>query len=469
MDPRSLQFVASACGAEQAAGAPETVIRRVCTDSRQAAEGDLFVALRGDRFDGHDYLVDVAQRQVAAVMVERRRRPRSGGLPGGLGILVVENTRAALGALATQYRQELRLAVIAVAGSNGKTTTKELLAAVLRQRLATLWSPASFNNDIGVPLTLLELTSAHRAAVLEVGTNHPGELAPLVSMVQPQYGVLTNIGREHLEFFGDLAGVAEEEAALAKALPAFGTLFVNGDDPWTPWLVQRTSAKVVTVGLGADNDWRAHDVRVGEDGVRFAVAGAPSGYSGDYALRLLGRHQVSNALLALAVGTELGVPPEDLRRGLAECAPARHRLQVQDVGGIRVVNDAYNANADSMLAALQTLRDLPCAGRRVAVLGDMAELGLATGDAHREIGRRAAELGIDRLVAVGAWAHATAAAARAAGLQDVRTFDAVDAAGVAVGSLAEPGDIVLIKASRVAGLERVADQLGRRDGARPAA
>ncbi len=172
-------------------------------------------------------------------------------------MLVVDDTRAALGKFAAAYRREFDLPVIAVGGSNGKTTTKELIASALRPSLATLWSEASFNNDIGVPLTLLRLEKSHRAAVLEAGTNHPGELAPLVKMIQPKYGVLTNIGREHLEFFGDVAGVVQEEGWLAELLPADGKLFVNGDNEWTDQIVRRTRAAVVRVGLGEKNDWRA--------------------------------------------------------------------------------------------------------------------------------------------------------------------------------------------------------------------
>ena len=172
-------------------------------------------------------------------------------------MIAVEDTRKALGQLAAQYRKDFVLPVVAVGGSNGKTTTKELVASVLKQELATLWSEASFNNDIGVPLTLLRLEKSHQAAVLEVGTNHPGELAPLVKMIQPNYGIITCVGREHLEFFGDLAGVAREEGWLAELLPADGKLFVNGDDEWTSRAVERTRAQVVRVGFAAGNDWRA--------------------------------------------------------------------------------------------------------------------------------------------------------------------------------------------------------------------
>jgi UDP-N-acetylmuramoyl-tripeptide--D-alanyl-D-alanine ligase len=380
-----------------------------------------------------------------------------------------------LGRLGAAYRQDFTLPVIAVGGSNGKTTTKELIAAVLRQKLATLWSEASFNNDIGVPLTLLRLEKQHEAAVLEAGTNHPGELAPLVEMIQPRYGVITNIGREHLEFFGDLAGVAEEEGGLAGLLPADGKLFVNGDDEWTDHIAQRTRATVVRVGFGEGNDWRVRRVRLDKQGATFHVNapgfdGSPremerpearaARYAdisrGEYRIKLLGRHQVANALYALALGAELGLDRTEIQRGLAECEPAKMRLQLWEAGGVRVLDDAYNANADSMLAALQVLKDLPCKGRRVAVLGDMAELGEHSEAAHVEVGRHAAESGVGQLFAVGKMAATLARGAREAGLTRVIELPDVDAAAAAVKTFVKPGDTVLLKASRATRLERIA-------------
>jgi len=459
MDARSLSYVAAACSGELLTGSPDAQVLRVGTDSRQARAGDLFVALAGDKFDGHSFLADVADKGVAAIMVERAKLALAANLPASVGVVAVEQTRAALGRLAARYRADFTLPIIAVGGSNGKTTTKELLASVLRQIGPALWSEASFNNDIGVPLTLLKLEQTHRAAVLEVGTNHPGELAPLVRMIQPRFGVITNIGREHLEFFGSVEGVAREEGTLAELLPASGKLFINGDNEWTPAIARRTSAPVMTVGFGERNDWRARNVRVGAEGVAFEAQAPRSDFSGEYQLRLLGRHQVSNALLALAVGMELGAAPEEARRGLVECAPPKMRLQVWEAHGVRVLDDAYNANADSMLASLQTLADYPCSGRRVAVLGDMAELGEHTAEAHREVGRRAAELGVNLLVAVGKFARETAMAARDAGLRDVKEFADVTETGAELKPLLQPGDVILLKASRATGFEKLGEAL----------
>ena len=230
MDARSLSWIAAACGGEQLTGSPETPVCRVGSDSRQIQRGDLFFALPGERFDGHAFLREAAGKGAAAAVVARGQSP--GSLPN-CAVIAVEDTRQALGRLAARYRRDFSLPVLAIAGSNGKTTTKELVASVLEQKCPTLRSEASFNNDIGVPLTLLGLETAHRAAVVEAGTNHPGELAPLLKMISPLLGVLTSIGREHLEFFGDLAGVAQEEGWLAELLPAGGMLLADGDCPWT--------------------------------------------------------------------------------------------------------------------------------------------------------------------------------------------------------------------------------------------
>jgi len=456
MDPRSLKYIAKACAGEQLTGSPGALMQRVCTDSRAVRGGDVFFALSGDKFDGHDFLREVMGKDAAAVVVNRQRLPVP---PLTCGVIAVEDTRQALARLAAEYRHDFKLPAIAVGGSNGKTTTKELIASVLRQKLSTLWSEASFNNDIGVPLTLLRLDSHHEAAVFEVGTNHPGELAPLVAMIQPQFGVITSIGREHLEFFGDLDGVAQEEGWLAELLPQTGKLFINGDTMGVDGITKRCRAAVVRIGFGAQNDWRIGAVRVDERGATFAITAPNITFSGDYRVNLLGRHQTTNATLAVAVGTELGLSADEIRRGLAACQPPKMRLQFFESKGIQVLDDSYNANADSMLAALQTLDEFPCRGRRIAVLGDMAELGEHSVAAHAEVGRKAAELGVMQLVTVGKMASLMAQAARDAGLRDVTECRDVTAAMAALKHIAREGDVVLLKASRVTGLDRLSESL----------
>jgi len=456
MEPRSLQFISTACGGEQAGGSPETLVQKVCTDSRQIQHGDLFIALAGERFDGHDFLMEVARKGAAAVMIEGNRKPP---VLDGCPMILVDNTRQALGRLAAAYRKDFALPIIAVGGSNGKTTTKELLASILKQKLTTLGSEASFNNDIGVPLTLLKLDKRHRAAVVEVGTNHPGELANLVRIVAPTYGVITSIGREHLEFFGDLAGVAQEEGSLAELLAADGKLFLNGDNEWASVIARRTRARFVRAGFSDGNDWRARSLRLDKQGITFKVDAPRIDFSGDYRINIFGRHQVANALLAIAVAAEFGLSKGEIERGLGECKPAKMRMELWEFNGVRVLDDAYNANADSMAAALQTLQDLPCKGRRVAVLGDMAELGGSSEALHEEVGRRAAEFSVAQLFAVGKMASVMARGARQAGLNRVLEFGDVESAAAAVKQFVKPGDLLLLKASRVTRLERVGELL----------
>jgi len=457
MEASSIQEVARTCEGEIVRGEPQTQLGGVSTDSRRIKQGDLFIALRGDRHDGHQFTVEAAKRQAACVLVERARLAEP--LPA-CGVIAVPDSRRALGQIAAFNRRRFSLPVVAVAGSNGKTTTKELVAHVLGQRFRTLASEGSFNNDIGVPLTLLRLDNSHQAAVLEAGTNHPGELAPLIQMIQPRYGVITSIGREHLAFFHDLEGVAEEEGWLAELLPANGVLFLSGDDNFCRRLSARTRARVVRSGWKAGNHWRAVEAQVTDRGTVFTVEAPRGEWSGEYRVGLLGYHQVNNALLALAVGAELGLEKGELAAGLARCRPAKMRLELQEASGINILNDAYNANADSMRVALQTFVDVAGDGRKIAVLGDMAELGQAGYAAHNEVGACAAAIGMDCLLAVGSMAPVMCQAAQRAGLSEAKAFVDIQAAAEALRAVARPGDWVLVKASRATALERVIEMLG---------
>jgi UDP-N-acetylmuramoyl-tripeptide--D-alanyl-D-alanine ligase len=453
------------CMGEILQGDPGASVRGVCTDSRGVRSGELFVALKGERLDGHEFAAEAVRRGAAAVLGEAGRL---GGLPGGCAVVGVGDTRQALASLAASHRRRFELPVIAVAGSNGKTTTKDLVASVLGQRFQTLASEASFNNSVGVPLSLLRLDRSHQAAVLEVGTNHPGELAPLVRMIQPGYGVLTTLGREHLEFFGGMEGVTEEEGWLAELLPPGGKLFLPGEVPGIERVLRRTRAQAIRVGWGAANDWRVTRALVDGAGTILHVRAPRAEWSGEYRLRLLGRHQVTNALLALAVGGELGLSRAEMAAGLVACRPPKMRLQHLELGGLHILDDSYNANADSMLASLETLSDLAEVDRCIAVLGDMAELGEHSEPAHAEVGRQAASLGLRHLFAVGRMAPVMGAAAREAGLPDVREFGDSDAAAVALRGFVRPGDWVLVKASRATRLERIVERLKEPGAGAPA-
>ncbi len=455
MESRDIRWLEQATRGELRPGGPTGLVEGVTTDSRAAGPGQVFVALKGDRFDGHDFLDAVVAAGVGAVVVgpgwERR-------VPQECAVVTVADPRRALGWMGAKYRSEFELPVAAVAGSNGKTTSKEMLAALLETRGPVLRSEASFNNDIGVPLTLLRLERKHWAAVLEAGTNHPGELAPLLGWIRPRLGLLTGIGREHLEFFGDLTGVAEEEGVLAEAVGADGFLVMNGDSEYSDAVAERCPGRVIRFGAGSGHGWRVMSSRAGWDGERFRLETDRAGWSGDWWVGVPGRHMAINAAGVLALAAELGVEPDAAREVLAGFRPPKQRLEVFEAGGVRVLNDCYNANADSMLAALETLHDLPCAGRRVAVLGDMNELGSLSEPAHGEIGARAAQVA-DAIFAQGRHAERTIAAARWAGAGLAAVHRDVADLTEAVGGYLRPGDVVLVKASRSARLERVTEGL----------
>ncbi len=461
MDARDMGWCVRATAGVLAQGDEAQRVTGVRTDSRRVGPGDVFVALRGERFDGHAFVGAVAGLGVAGVVVEAGWE---GSVPKGVAALRVADTRVALGRLAAAYRAELAATVVAVAGSNGKTTTKELLGRVLESIGPVWWSAASFNNDVGVPLSLLEGSGLHRVGVLEAGTNHPGELAPLLGWMRPQVGVLTSIGREHLEFFGDERGVAREEGALAEAVGPGGLLVMQGDHAYADEIAGRCAGHVVRYGTGGTNDWRVTGSRSLWEGEEFEVQGGGPGWDGTWRVGVPGRVMASNATAALVVARELGVKPEQARLALAGFHAPERRMSVRVAGGVRVLDDCYNANADSVAAALETLGRLPCEGRRVAVLGDMAELGAASEAAHVEVGRCAAA-GVDALVCVGRWSGVMAGAARAAGLGRVTEHAAVEGALEVLQGMLGEGDAILVKGSRSSRMERVTEGLlGRRGG-----
>lgn len=457
MEPRTLSYFAEAAAGECSGGSTDVRVSRVCTDSRKVRAGDLYVAIKGEKFDGHRFVIDAIRAGAAAAVVGQGFEVQN--YDTTFDWIRVPDTRAALGRMAARYRQDFQLPIIAVAGSNGKTSTKEILAAVLGQQFEVLASEASFNNDIGVPLTLLRLESKHRAAVVEIGTNHPGELAPLIRQIDPNWGVITSIGREHLEYFGDLNGVIAEEGVLAEMLPPSGTLYLNGDSPGAELIAARTTATVVTAGEGEGNQWRISNVRCLEHGYAFTVSGPRPEMNGTFELNLLGRPQISNALLAIAVAADLGLSQEQASAGLRGCRTPKMRLEISNLGGVRLLNDAYNANADSTRVAFETLAELPTTGRRIAVLGDMAELGPHARSGHEEMGRLAAELNFDLLLTIGEQAALTAEAARAAGLRKAGAVESLEMLAENLSDTLREGDVLLLKASRAARLERLIELL----------
>jgi UDP-N-acetylmuramoyl-tripeptide--D-alanyl-D-alanine ligase len=426
--------------------------RGVSTDSRQIGAGEVFVALAGPHHDGHDFANEAVARGARAVVVARDDLE----LPQDVASIRVPDTLEALGDLAAAYRRRLAVRVVAVTGSNGKTTTKEMIAAVLAACGAKVAKSAGTeNNRVGVPLTILRLSGEERFAVVEMGMNRPGEIWRLAEIARPDVGVITNVGPAHLEGLGSLENVAAAKAELALGLPVGAPLVVNGDDPRVRAIADAYPGP--TLRTGRDGEVRLRRARPVEGGLAQALEVEIDGERIELRLRCPGRHNVSNALLAAGVGRVLGVDPRTIAAGLEAFLPPPMRLErVVLPSGACLWNDAYNANPASVVAALEVLAAEP-ARRRLAVLGEMRELGEEAARWHREIGRAAAVAGVDRLVAVGGYAEETVAGAREAGLPPPRTaaFAEVAEAAEALRGELRAGDVVLVKASRAARLERL--------------
>ena len=419
-------------------------------DTRVLRPGEVFFALRGGQTDGHRYLDRAHQAGAALAVIDDP--PAAGDLPAGLAVLRVPDARAALGRLAAAYRGTLgSLRVIGVTGSNGKTTTTRMIDACLRAQLRGHSSPKSFNNDLGVPLTVLGARAEDQYLLCEVGANAPGEIEPLSRIIRPRVVVVTSIGRAHLEGFGSIEGVAAEKASLAAHLEPGGVVVLNADAPaLAPW--RERFERVITFGVGPAAALRVSEVRQGAEGLTFTLNGRDG-----FTLPMLGAHNALNAAAAIAVARRVGVAEEAIRAALAGFAPPEMRLGRDRVAGITIINDAYNANPDSMLAALRTLPEVAVPGsRRVAVLGDMLEMGAAGPEAHREIGRAVAREGLaDAVVLVGPLAEMVGGSLAGSPVE-VWSIDSVggDGAALAASRLCA-GDTVLLKGSRGVGLERV--------------
>lgn len=417
----------------------------VNTDTRSLAAGELFIALRGPRFDGNAYLAEAAARGAVGAIAEREG-------PAGFPVVLVPDALVALQRAAQAWRARFSMPLIGVAGSNGKTTSKEMIASILSCCGETLATAGNLNNHIGVPLTLMRLTPAHRYAVIEMGANHPGELTQLAAFAAPGIGIVTNAGAEHLEGFGSLEGAARAEGELFAALGRDGTAILNADDSFAGLWRDMTVARVVTFGLGAKADFSARDIHtdVGPQGflTRFTLV-SPYGEIA-IALHLAGKHNVLNALGAAAAASAAGASLEDIARGLARMQAVKGRLQLRAAHrGAWVIDDSYNANPSSLQAAIDVLESL--GGRRLLVLGEMGELGDFSREAHLEAGRYARAHGVERLYAVG---EATKSSVESFGEGAAWHADTTAVAEAVARELA--ADVrVLVKGSRSNRLERV--------------
>ena len=449
MTPLTAQHLAEILGASVAAGCPDArVSGGVSTDTRKLPRGSVFFALRGENFNGDDFALRALEAGAAVVVVHHW----AGGPPADAAVIVVEDTLLSLQRLAHWWRKQLDIPVVAITGSNGKTGTKDFTTAVLSRRFHVASTSGNLNNHIGLPLTVLATTPQHTAAVWEMGMNHPGELAPLCEIARPKYGIITNIGSAHIEFFGSRDAIAEEKGTLARALPADGILFIPAICEYHEYLRQRTKASLIPVGNGRGLV-RAEDLRFEAERTCFTLVMEGEG-NAEVILPMPGRHMVTNALLAAGVGWKLGVPPHEIAAGLSAAKLTGGRLHRYDWRGVSIIDDTYNANPESMAAAIETLADTPVSNgsRRIIVLGRMGELGTHGPHAHLRVGELAAQRHLT-VLAVGEGTEEIARGSQDA--QDARHFPVLEDAAKWLAREVKPGDVVLFKGSRTATIEQV--------------
>ena len=459
MNPLTLSQIALFAGASLSSGDGTLVVNKVSTDSRTIKRGELFVALRGENFEGHDFVEASAKSGATGALVDLRW---SGNVPNNFALLRATDSLQAYQTLAANYRRSLALKVLAITGSNGKTSTKDFAASVLARRFRVTKTEGNFNNHVGLPRTILEARSEDEVAVWEIGMNHPGEIATLSKIAAPDAAIITNIGVAHIEFMGSREAIALEKGALAEAVEQQGTVVLNADDPFTEGIAARTRAKVVLAGT-TGGAVKAIEIRQSAEGAEFTIV--EGAHRCRAQLPVAGSHMVQNALLAVAAGRAFGLSIEECAAGLAAAPLTKARLQVREIKGVHFLDDSYNANPDSMKAALRTLVELDTEGKRIAVLGEMRELGTESERGHREVGETAATLGVDQLITIGDTAEMIAEGARTAGLDKVSSAGSTAEAAKLLGEIAEPGDLVLIKGSRGARTEQVIEQFGSQNSA----
>jgi len=459
MPPFTVQEVVRATHGALVGGDLGVPVTAVSTDSRTLGVGEAFFAIRGHRLDGHAFVSEAAGRGASCLVVHHLPDE----LPAGVPVVLVDDTTRALGRLASFHRSRFNVPVVAVTGSNGKTTTKEMIAAELGTRWTVLKPAGSFNNQWGLPLTLLRLSSEHQAVVLELGANQPGEIASLAEICRPTVAVVTTVAVAHTEFFKTLDSVREEKAALVRAISAEGAVVLNGDDPWVRAMAAEARGRVIVVGLSPETQVRAtREIQERVDEVVFALE--IEGRRRPVRLGFSGRHNVSNALVSAGAGVALGLSLEEIVAGLEAARPLKGRLIWRRAGLIRILDDTYNANPASVRAALDTLVVAGGRGRLLVVLGDMLELGDLAPAAHQEVGRLVAALGVAEFIGVGPLMWHAVEAARDAGLlasHHAGTFE--DTVALLLKRLA-PDDTLLVKGSRGMRMERVVDALVARMG-----
>lgn len=457
----SLSDILEATGGRQVAGLLEPRFGGIGIDSRQIPPEALFVAICGETHDGHRFVTDVVRAGVRGVVVnDAQAEDIAAGLVDRpeVSVVAVPDTTHALGRLGRYHRRRIGIPVVALTGSNGKTTTRAMAQQVLATQFSVLATVGNLNNAIGLPLTLLRLTPEHEVAIVEMGMNHPGEIDYLGGIAEPETGIITNVAPAHLEGLGSIDGVRDAKGELLARIQKDGTALLNADDPKVLELVPRSPVRTVLYGESKTATVRAVDIEDRSEGLRFRLI-TPEGDT-DVRLRVNGRFMVSNALAAAAAGRQLGLSPEQIRSGLERFVPVKGRMEVRSAGRIRIIDDTYNANPASMAAALRTLESLKGGNRGIAVLGDMLELGDAAAALHRELGEGVGRSDVHALFAAGDFSEELAAGARAAGMaaEQIITGEVEDLARE-IPSMVKAGDWVLVKGSRGMRMERVVERL----------
>lgn len=447
MEKLSLQEITKVTNAETNFG-ENIFFEGVTTDSRKISNGVLFVALKGEKFNGEDFAQDAINKGAAAVLVSKTA-PEINGVT-----LKVEDTLTAYQQIAKSWRERFNIPVVAITGSNGKTTTKDLTAAVLSSLGKVCKTSANFNNEIGVPMTLLEINETHKAAVVEIGMRGLHQIESLAQYVKPNIGIVINVNETHIEILGSIENIARAKGELVQAIQGGGTVILNADNFYTAEMkkLANSGVKILTYGLDNAADLNAENILVHGNLTNFILNYAGQKYN--FEIPIIGRHNVSNALAAIAAGLTVGLSIEEIKRGIASLVTTKMRFEVIRRDGITLVNDAYNASPASMRASIKTVAEI-YSGRKIAVLGDMLELGEISEKVHREVGVELAENNFDTLITLGELGKFIAAGAKDAGIKNIFTVETHEDAAKKILSIVKEGDTVLFKASHGMHLEKI--------------